>query len=246
MVKECDTGLFDYVYREYLPGIIGSIRDFQPAYWACTEIQALLSDVTDLVNIDLPRRFKTEDNIKRLLGYSFPVVMVCVVRPSVDHLFGAFMVGALPLCFHPLRIIIESISYSYYIDSVNYEGHRDGLERLRHLDEELRKGSISFSRFVKEKLVDEAKMSVKLAEDLKKLWYMVSNDFLHIRGYIDKLDRWNKDDRDTSLPSWMVGAFTEYSEGDEETLEELANCIKKLRPLIRNIYDSWLILVTKK
>lgn len=228
--------LVEEVYRCYLPGIIESIRSNEHAYKVCRELLYFLSDMTSVANSDIPRKLDPLSAEK----YGFPTSILLIVRPSADHILGAFMVGALPLCFQPLRIIIEAISYGYYIDAVGFEDGKSGLDRLTILDEQLRSHGYSFGKFIKEKLANEAKFPNELAEDLKGAWYKVSNDFLHLRGYVKKLSEWNWSNDNNPPPSWALGAFIGYGESDRAALEELCYAIREVNKLVLKIYQMWL------
>lgn len=88
--------------------------------------------------------------------------------------------------------MVESTAYDHYIDSTNYGENVDGLAKLEHLDNELRSKHLVFGKFVEDRL--ETGVDVVLGESMKSLWYKVSNDFLHLRGYVDKFRKCDNSD----------------------------------------------------
>ncbi len=143
---ECVKLFRDTVLASYLPDILKSINERPKAREVCSAILSLLNDV----HVRPIRTFAEAGiNAEQLLQFTYPVAWSIVMKPCVDHLYGAFMMGCLPLCFQPIRIVLEAIVESYYVDISYYEEEKDPFTRLKEFNnEQIRQ--IGMSKFLKD------------------------------------------------------------------------------------------------
>jgi hypothetical protein len=71
-----------------------------------------LVDITEIADMEIPRNYSAEE----VMRFCMPSTLITIVRPAVDHLFTAYVFGAYPLCYQPIRISVEAISYSLSVD----------------------------------------------------------------------------------------------------------------------------------
>lgn len=228
--------------KEYLPDVLRSVEELPLARKVCGAILSLLDDV----HAGFVRKVKTIGGQDRILAdmgkftLTYPIVWATVLKPCVDHLYGAFMIGCLPLCFQPIRISVEAMTISYCIDRDHYR--IDEVNSFTRLDEFNRKlrAEKSIAKFLKEdfaSVIDD----MDVGKRALTLWGKVSEDFMHFAGLNKKLEYWSISIDDYSPPpSWAVGAFIPYDISDEPQLQELEICVKELNKLFIEVTDAWI------
>jgi hypothetical protein len=244
--------LVEEVVNVYVPEIVSSLKSNPVAGETLKEICNLLVDITEIANMEIPRNYSAEE----VMRFCFPSTLITIVRPAVDHLFTAYVFGAYPLCYQPIRISVEAISYSLSVDikktitadNIHSEkvsefqkcldeiGDGDFLEKLLRLQDCMHEVQFRPSRLIDDwlpKIVGK-----ELAKRLMGLWRKTSNDFLHFKGYLHKAGS-KKRDSSNPLPSYMIGAFVEYDTSDEPFLEELKNTIREFRELLKDTWNYW-------
>jgi hypothetical protein len=244
--------LVEEVVNDYVPEIVSSLKSNPVAGETLKEICNLLVDITEISNMEIPRNYSAEE----VMRFCMPSTLITIVRPAVDHLFTAYVFGAYPLCYQPIRISVEAISYSLSVDikktitadNIHSEkvkefqkcldeiGDGDFLEKLLRLQDCMHGVQFRPSRLIDDwlpKIVGK-----ELAKRLMGLWRKTSNDFLHFKGYLHKAgsEKWNSSN---PPPSYMIGAFVEYDTSDEPFLEELKNTIREFRELLKDTWNYW-------
>jgi hypothetical protein len=244
--------LVEEVVNDYVPEIVSSLKSNPVAGETLKEICNLLVDITEIANMEIPRNYSAEE----VMRFCMPSTLITIVRPAVDHLFTAYVFGAYPLCYQPIRISVEAISYSLSVDikktitadNIHSEkvkefqkcldeiGDGDFLEKLLRLQDCMHEVQFRPSRLIDDwlpKIVGK-----ELAKRLMGLWRKTSNDFLHFQGYLHKAgsEKWNGSN---PPPSYMIGAFVEYDTSDEPFLEELKNTIREFRELLKDTWNYW-------
>jgi hypothetical protein len=225
------------VVYEYVLDIITSIKSNQAARETLKSICDLLADVVEIVNIEIPRSYKDEEIIRLCT----PSTLTMVVRPAVDQLLATYIVGAYPLCYQPIKISTEALAYSLYVDlSTPSSDNQIFFEKLLKFQEDLDSKQIrSLSKLIKDHLANI--IGKELSDKMIKIWGKTSNDFLHFKGYLDKVSRWESNNLPSSdvPPSFLVGAFVEYGDADEPHLNELRNVVEEFRELIKETWRFW-------
>jgi len=229
----------DKVLKEYLPKILDSIEKIPAARSACKALLSLLAIIRTPWYIQRIRKEMpeiSETDMQKLCSSPFFTTWMTVLCPSADHLYGSFMLGCLPLCYHSIRVILEAMTISYYVEYTNYLEHEDPISRLVKFNEELRQKSLS--KFLKEdfsKVIGE-----EIGERAARLWFKISNDFMHFGGFVRKLHSWNNSEGESPPPSWAIGAFIPYDTSDEDQLKELEKYLTELQKVYDNILERWI------
>jgi len=244
--------LVEEVVNNYVPEIVLSLKSNPVAGETLKEICNLLVDITEIANMEIPRNYSAEE----VMRFCMPSTLITIVRPAVDHLFTAYVFGAYPLCYQPIRISVEAISYSLSVDikktitadNIHSEkvrefqkcldeiGDGDFLEKLLRLQASMDKIQFRPAKLIHDWLPEI--VGKELAKRLMEVWSKTSNDFLHFKGYLHKAGS-KKWDSSNPPPSYMIGAFVEYDTSDEPFLEELKNTIKEFRGLLKEVWSHW-------
>jgi hypothetical protein len=244
--------LVEEVVNDYVPEIVSSLKSKPVAGETLKEICNLLVDITEIANMEIPRNYSAEE----VMRFCIPSTLITIVRPAVDHLFTAYVFGAYPLCYQPIRISVEAIAYSLSVDikkplktgniypekvsefqkCLDEIGDGDFLEKLLRLQNCMDEIQFRPSRLIDDWLPEI--VGEELAKRLMGVWSKTSNDFLHFKGYSHKAgsEKW---DSSNPPPSYMIGAFVEYDTSDEPFLEELKNTIKEFRGLLKEVWSYW-------
>ena len=243
-INGCTKLFREKVLAEYIPEILDSIDKLPQCRAVCRAIIKLLDDVHTRFLLKLKEHCDGNIPFSELYRYAYVTAWIMIMKPSADHLYGAFMTGCLPLCFMPIRNSLEAMTMSYYVDVSRYKEGEDPFARLIKLNKELRGEGKSIAKFLKK---DFASMiGEEVGERALALWGKVSDNFMHFAGLAGALHSWNVSKDDSSPPSWAIGAFVSYDESDELTLKELERCVTKLNDLFNEISDSWLENSLKK
>jgi len=244
--------LVEEVVNVYVPEIVSSLKSNPVAGETLKEICNLLVDITEIANMEIPRNYSAEE----VMRFCMPSTLITIVRPAVDHLFTAYVFGAYPLCYQPIRISVEAIAYSLSVDikkplktgniypekvsefqkCLDEIGDGDFLEKLLRLQNCMDEIQFRPSRLIDDWLPEI--VGEELAKRLMGMWSKTSNDFLHFKGYLHKAGS-KKWDSSNPPPSYMIGAFVEYDTSDEPFLEELKNTIKEFRGLLKEVWSHW-------
>jgi len=229
-MEECFK-LVEKVVSEYLPEFVLQLKNNQVAKETFSEICSLLADVNEIAPTEIVRSFKEEMHL------CTPSVLLIIVRPAMDHLFAAYISGAYPLCYHPLRISTEALAYSLYIDMNGFSTSGDAFEKLNELQEHLDDKHLPMSSFIKDKLGKV--VGEELSQRINQMWKQISNDFLHFKGYLIHLNEYVNSDIDAPPPSYAVGAFVSYDDADKPGLCDLKETVNAFRELVKEIWDFW-------
>jgi len=228
-MKEC-FNLVGKVVDEYVLETVSSLKSNPVAGEALKGICDLLADVVEIVNMEIPRSYEAEE----VMRFCTPATLMMIVRPAMDHLLAAYVFGAYPLCYQLIRISTEALAYSLYADlSMPLSDDRIFLEKLLEIQEDLDKKDIRPSKLIKQLLPNV--IGKDLSERMMRIWSKTSNDFLHFKGYLDKMLKWDSD----SPPSHLVGAFVGYDDSDEPYLNELRNVVEEFRELLKETWSFW-------
>ena len=218
------------VVNEYLPEIVLSLKKNPAAREALKEICDLLADIVEIANIEIPRNYRVEE----VMNFCTLSTLMMIVRPAMDHVLAAYVSGAYPLCYQPIRISTEALAYSLYVDmEMPLVDESVFLEKLLMFQKDLEKKQIKMSKLIEDlsNVVGEG-----LSRKMMKIWSKTSNDFLHFKGYLDKMLRWNSDNLP---PSYLVGSFVEYNHTDEPYLEGLKKIVEEFRELLKGTWSFW-------
>jgi len=232
MVDGCEIRpLADKVVGEYLPQILASLDNTRGICRAILYIE----DESSRLIYSIARNFTSEDIVRS----PYLLTMAMVVRPSVDHMFASLISGSLPLCWQPIRIIIETLTYSLLAEIQNEKAY--AIERIEKVIEDAKRQQLRIIHLLKEELPNHLpNFPSETVHKMVELWSQASNDFLHFIGYFSKLRYWSNEPEDNPPPSFLVGAFVPYDQSDSKELEKLANAIDHLRTVLAEIYDYYI------
>jgi hypothetical protein len=158
------------------------------------------------------------------------------LSPLAYSIFYNFLIGDSPPCFMELRLIIETLAKAIYAD--RRYSKKTAFHKLECLESFLENGEegkpISMSKFFKSYLPEAT--GEELANEINTLWHQLSRDWLHLKGYVNKLiDRI----QEMSQPSWSIGVPVVYEESDKRDLNELQEMVKKTRKIFARGKSSW-------
>ncbi|MEM4354624.1 MAG: hypothetical protein QW470_07735 [Candidatus Caldarchaeum sp.] len=219
-------------FFDYWRGIHKELKAYPTAKEAFMELFRLKSDVVETVREIANNYFQRVEIADRSC---FITSVVLVVYPAMDQALAAFVTGSLPLCFHALRVSLEALTSGFYLD-LSEKSEARAIDRLEGFRKKFDTKEISsFSYFLKNLLpVDE-----ETSEAVLDVWSRTSNDFLHFKGYVKKIRRWENEVKDTPPPSFLTGAFVPYSESDDEDLRELMEVVKKTKQILGTLFSRW-------
>ncbi len=129
--------------------------------------------------------------------------------------------GNLPACFMELRLILESLAGFSLIDSFSQES--EFFEKMQNA-------------FYKGKPSDKLKEfgnKIGVKNEPLNLWKKISQNWVHSKGIVKRVI--SEIIEKSDVPSWALVIPIEYTNSDLKDIEELGECISKLRELIKAV-----------
>lgn len=180
-------------------------------------------EVIDLTNITIDNIglfVKRVEREKEYVERSMAFFTHHVLMPFSFALYLDLLVSNVPACFMELRLMLESLVKCYLAD-LQYPETAFFQEKLRSLEQ----NRLSTSKLMK---VLGKKLGVK--REFVSLWCKLSQDWLHTKGFTDKLvAHLNKQ---SDMPRWSLVIPINYTEKDLNILEELRNRVSQFRSLL--------------
>lgn len=180
------------------------------------EVIELINDAIDNVGLFV----KENDYLERSMTFfTYHILM-----PFSYAVYLDLLAGNIPVCFMELRLMLESLAKCYLADS-KYSEVAFFQERLKLLEREIEQAGLSVS-----KLMKELGKELGATNDFISLWSKLSQDWLHTKGFSDKLVGHVIEQSD--MPSWSLVIPMNFRESDLSILEELRNRISQFRSLL--------------
>jgi len=187
------------------------------------EVIGLINDAIDEVIFAVEKPKRERDYIERSMAFFIYHVLV----PFSYAIYLDLLAGNVPACFMELRFMLESLAKCYMAD-LRYPEVQFFQMRLELLERE----RLSISR-VMEKLGEE----LGVANGFVALWGKLSQDWVHMKGFTDKLVGYVSEKSD--MPPWALVIPMNYTEKDLDILEELRDRISQFRNLLRTSMEKY-------
>lgn len=184
------------------------------------EVIALINDAISEVGLAV----KEPEREKKYVEHSTTFFTYHVLMPFSYAIYLDLLAGNTPACFMELRLLIEFLAKCYLADS-RHPTTPFFRTRLELLEEEMEQTKMSISKAMKEL---GKKIGVK--DEFVTLWGKLSRDWIHTRGFTDKLVSYVTEKSD--MPPWSLTIPMRYTESDLNILEELGNRISQFRSLL--------------
>ena len=184
------------------------------------EVIELINDAIDEVGLAVKRPERERD----YLEHSTTFFTYHVLMPFSYAIYLDLLAGNVPACFMELRLMLESLAKCYLADSRHTEATFFQM-RIELLEQEMEQTKLSTSKAMKE-------LGEKLgaANGFVALWGKLSQDWVHTKGFTDKLVGHVTEKSD--MPPWALAIPMNYAESDLSILEELRNRISQFRSLL--------------
>lgn len=183
--------------------------------------RGVYDEVIELVNdsIDYLRLISRENYQNNAMTFFYAHVLM----PQSSAMYLDLLSGNLPICFAELRLMVESLAKSFYLDR-KYQGNIF----FQHKFQELGKISkLSITRIVK-----EAGMVVKVESEFTHLWKRLSRDWIHAEGLVDRVV---DSIAHRKAPPWGIVIPMKYCNSDLKELHELRHNIESFRKITGRI-----------
>jgi len=191
------------------------------------EVIELINDAIDEVGLAVKRPEREKD----YLEHSMAFFTYHILMPFSYAIYLDLLAGNVPACFMELRLMLESLVKCYLADSRHPEA-AFFQERLELLEQEMEQTGISTS-----KLMKELGKRLRATNDFVSLWGKLSRDWLHTKGFTDKLVSHVIEQSD--MPTWSLAIPMNYTESDLSILEELRNRISQFRSLLTTTVEKY-------
>jgi len=175
------------------------------------------NECIELINDAIDYAFKNKENYTN----SFYFFSNHILMPQSYAVWMDLLYGNLPACFMELRLILESLAGFSLIDSFSQES--DFFEKM-------------LNAFYKGKPSDKLKEfgnKIGVKNEPFNLWKKLSQNWVHPKGIIKRLI--SEITKKSDVPSWAWIIPMEYTNSDLKDIEELGECISKLRELIKAV-----------
>jgi len=197
------------------------------------EIVEFLNDVIDALGEISKKQGRYSES-------AFGASLFHMVMPLSYSTYVNFLAGYLPTCFMQLRLIVETCAKTICADAV-FKDDKFFASKLMHLESFLERGDdgrpMSTSKFFSEYLSNI--VGKDLASEIKTLWHKLSQNWLHLKGYIAKVVERTVE---AGPPSWAIGAPMVYDTTDRKDLKELEEKTRKTRCVFAKIKNLWVNL----
>ncbi len=184
------------------------------------EVMALINDAINEIGLAV----KKPEREKNYVEHSTAFFAHHILMPFSYAIYLDLLAGNTPACFMELRLLLESLAKCYLADS-RYPEAPFFQTKLELLELEMEQTNLSISKAMKEL---GKKMGVK--GEFVTLWGKLSRDWIHTRGFTDKLVSYVTEKSD--MPPWALTIPMKYTENDLNILEELGNRISQFRSLL--------------
>ena len=222
MTEETISGSVAAMYFAHIVGVMRENEEFilKNARGAYDEVIELINDAIDEVQLAVNRPDKEKDYFERSITFfTYHTLM-----PFSHAIYLDLLAGNVPASFMEMRLILESLAKCYLAD-LRYPEVGFFQTRLERLEREMEQTKLSTSKALRE-------LGEKLgaANDFVALWGILSQDWMHTKGFIDKLVSHVTEKSD--IPPWALVIPMNYTEADLSILEEMRNRISQLRSLL--------------
>lgn len=216
---------------EYLAHLVEVIRENEKflrdnAEGTYKEVIDLINDAIDNVSLAVEKPEREKD----YLEHSMAFFTYHVLMPFSHAVYMDLLAGNVPACFMELRLILESLAKCYLADS-GYPEAPFFQTRLELLGQEMERAKLSTSKAMKG-LGEE----LGVTNGFVALWGKLSQDWVHTKGFIDKLVSHVTEKSD--MPPWALAIPMNYTESDLNILEELRNSISQFRSLLATTMEK--------
>lgn len=213
------------VAAEYFAHIVEVMRENekfirQNAKGTYEEIVDLINDAIDEVVLAVNRPEREKD----YLEHSMAFFTYHVLMPFSYAIYLDLLAGNVPASFMVLRLMLESLAKCYLADS-RYPEETFFQARLERLEQEMEQTKLSTSKAMR-----ELGEKVGAANGFVALWGRLSQDWVHTKGFADKLVSHVTEESD--MPPWALAIPMNYTETDLSILEEMRNRISQFRSLL--------------
>jgi hypothetical protein len=215
----------DSAAAEYFAHIVEVMRENekfirQNAKGTYEEVVELINDAIDEVGLAVNR----PEREKGYLEHSMTFFTYHVLMPFSYAIYLDLLAGNVPASFMVLRLMLESLAKCYLADS-RYPEVTFFQARLERLEQEMEQTKVSTSKAMRE-------LGEKLgaANDFVDLWRKLSQDWVHTKGFTDKLVSHVTEKSD--MPPWALAIPMNYTETDLSILEEMRNRVSQFRGLL--------------
>ncbi|MBC7263410.1 MAG: hypothetical protein H5T64_03520 [Chloroflexi bacterium] len=222
MTEEVNGGSAAAEYVAHIAEVMAENERFlsENAKGTCEEVIELINDAIDEVACAVKRPEREKDYVERAMAFFTHHVLM----PLSYAVYFDLLAGNVPACFMELRLILESLVKCYLADSQHPEVPFF-QERLELLEQEIHQAELSTSKIMKE-LGEE----LGRANDFVALWGKLSQDWVHMKGFTDKLVNYVTQMSD--MPPWALVIPMNYTLSDLSILEELRDRILQFRSLL--------------
>ncbi len=229
MTEETNSSPAAAEYFAHIVGVMQENEEFlrKNATSTYEETVALINDAIDNVGLAVGRPEREKDYLERSVVF----FIYHVLMPFSYALYLDLLAGNVPACFMELRLMLESLAKCYIADA-KYSERAFFQERLELLEQEMEQARVSTS-----KLMKELGMKLGATSDFVSLWGKLSKDWLHTKGFADKLV--GHVIEESNMPSWALVIPTNYTESDMSMVEELHNRISQFRHLLATTMEKY-------
>jgi len=161
-------------------------------------------------------------NKNRKLHKSFYFFSNYILMPQSYAIWMDLLCGNLPACFIELRLILESLAMFFLIGPFSQES--EFFKEM--LNSALYKEKTS-------KILKDFGNRIGLKDEPITLWGKLSENWVHTKGIVKRVV--SEIIEKSDVPSWALVIPMEYTNSDLKDIEELGECISKLRELIKAV-----------
>lgn len=229
MTEEVNGGSTAAEYFDHIVEVMRENEKFlrKSAKGTYEEVIELINDAIDNVGLAVERPEREKD----YLEHSTAFFTYHVLMPFSYAVYLDLLAGNVPACFMQLRLILESLAKCYLADS-RHPKASFFQERLELLEREMEQARLSTSKMMK-----ELGKRLGATSDFASLWGKLSHDWLHTKGFSEKLVGHVIEQSD--MPSWSLVIPMNYTESDLSILEELRNRISQFRSLLAATMEKY-------
>ena len=231
MIKKLGNGytakILDYYFEIIKENEVFLHENAEETY---QEILKFLNDVIDYM-VQEAKKKEARDNY---VENPMPFFLYHILMPQSYAILSDLLVGNLPACFMELRLILEAMAKCYLASTCcpDESFFEIKLESLESVSDELK---ISISKLLK---IFGDKIGLK--DEPIALWGKLSGHWVHPYGIIKRVV--NEIVEKLDIPSWALVIPLSYTESDLDVINELGECVSRLRKLLRatmNSYNSY-------
>jgi hypothetical protein len=217
---------------EYLAQIVKIIQENEEflrhnANEVYDEVVELINDAIDEVMLVTKKPGREKEYIERSMSF----FIYHVFMPFSYAIYFDLLAGNVPACFMELRFMLESLMKCYLAD-LKHPEEAFFQTRLELLEQDMKQMKLSISR-----AMEELGEELGVANSFVALWGKLSQDWIHMKGFTDKLVSYVTEKSD--MPPWALAIPMNYTEKDLGILEELRDRISQFRSLLKTTMEKY-------